>query len=87
MIDGKVRNTITITKCNMRWYLCGATSKDFNKLDRVTALQVKQVNLEYGSATLHAWIHLMKYFLHIEYKLENKKWQARSEKEKESVEK
>ena len=86
MIDGKVRNTITITKSNMRCYLCGATSSKFNNLEQVRVLPVDKKNLEYGLATLHAWIHFMEYFVHIGYKKDNKKWQARSVKQKESAE-
>lgn len=85
MIDGKVRNTITITKSNMRYYLCGATSKQFNNLDEVSLLPVNEKNLRYGLASLHAWIHFMEYFLHLGYKLGTKKWQSRSIEDKENV--
>lgn len=86
MIDGKIRNVVTVTKSNMRCYLCKATSKQFNNLKEILALPVEEENLRFGLAILHACIHFMEYFLHLAYKLETKNWQARSKEDKNRVE-
>ena len=82
MIDGKVVNSITGTKSTMRCYLCSATSKDFNNIDAMIKREVDVSNLRFGISSLHAWIRFFEFFLHLGYKLGNKKWQARSEEEK-----
>lgn len=85
MIDGKVRNSITMTKSTLRCYICDATIKQFNNLELVLSLPIKESNLAYGLASLHAWIHFFEYFLHIGYKLTTAKWQARKEQDKAEV--
>ena len=65
MIDGKVRNTITITKSNIRYYFCGAAEPKFNDLEQVRALTVVEKNLDYSLATLLTRIHFMEHFLHM----------------------
>lgn len=85
MIDGKVCNAVTSTKSTMRCYLCGSTSKEFNNLKLVLTKPVNDANLRFGLSTLHAWIRFFECFLHLGYKLDIKKWQARSVEEKESV--
>lgn len=75
MIDGKVRNAITMTKSAIRCYLCNATSSQFNDLKNILSLPIKESNLCYGLAILHAWIHFFEYFLHIGDKLLIQKWQ------------
>lgn len=85
MIDGKVCNAVTSTSSALRCNLCGATSKDFNNIDKILQLPLIESHLNYGMSTLHAWIRMFECLLHISYKLPLKKWQARSESEKASV--
>lgn len=87
MIDGKVCNALTNTSSTQRCYICNATSKDFNNVDEVVKRAVTVDNLQYGISSLHAWIRFFECCLHVSYRLENKKWQARSEAEKDSVKK
>ncbi|KAG5881960.1 hypothetical protein JTB14_020524 [Gonioctena quinquepunctata] len=72
MIDGKVCNAITATESAQCCYLCQATSKDFNNID---AILKREIN---GLSTLHAWIRFFECCLHVGYKLNIKKWQARA---------
>lgn len=85
MVDGKMINALTDTSSAMRCYLCGATSKDFNKINFCLKKTVKTENLEYGISSLHAWIRLAECVLHLAYKLKLAKWQARGERDKEIV--
>lgn len=87
MIDGKVCNAITETKSAMRCYLCGVTSKDFNKVDLVISKPIKDCYLSYGMSTLHAWIRFMECLLHIGYRIGVDCWQMRGSEVKDKVEK
>lgn len=82
MIDNKVCNAVSNTKSTLRCYLCGATSKDFNNIDVILQKEVNENNLRFGLSTLHAWIRFFECCLHLSYRLEIKKWQARTEEEK-----
>lgn len=53
MIDGKVCNAATDTASTIRCYICGQTSKDFNKLLRK---DIKEENLKFDLSILHARI-------------------------------
>lgn len=86
MIDGKVCNAITNTSSTQRCYLCQATSKQFNDIDAILQKEVKEDHLQFGLSTLHAWIRFFECCLHISYKLDIKKWQARTAEEKEKTE-
>lgn len=85
MIDGKICNALTNTASTQRCYICNATSKDFNDIDKVLKNDINVENLDYGISSLHAWIRLFECCLHVSYKLETKKWQARVAEDKESV--
>ncbi|CAI6377477.1 unnamed protein product [Macrosiphum euphorbiae] len=83
MVDGKVCNAATDTASTMRCFICGQTSKDFNKL-----IQPKEINVEslkFGLSILHARIRFFESLLHVAYKLPLKKWQARSPEDKKVV--
>lgn len=54
MIDGKVCNALTNTAFTQRCYLCNATSKDFNNIDAILQIEIKEANLQFGLFTLHA---------------------------------
>lgn len=56
MVDGKVCNALTETTSTMRCYICGATSKQFNKVDKMILKDIKIENLGYGLSVLHGWI-------------------------------
>ncbi|XP_078051617.1 uncharacterized protein LOC144477751, partial [Augochlora pura] len=86
MIDGKVCNAATSTASMQRCYLCNATSKDFNNIDRMLEKETNTNNLSFGLSTLHAWIRFFECCLHISYRLDIKKWQGRSAVEKVSIE-
>lgn len=46
---------------------------------------MKEANLQFGLSTLHAWIRFLECYLYLSYKLDIKKWQARSAEEKEKT--
>lgn len=68
MIDGKVVNAITNTSSGQRCNLCGATSAIFNDISDM------KTNTIHGICSLHCWIHIYEYMLHISYRLDFKKW-------------
>jgi len=85
MIDGKICNALTQTTSTQKCYLCGSTSKDFNDIDRMIRSKIVTENLQYGISVLHGWIRFFECLLHLAYKLPIKKWQARSEEDKNIV--
>lgn len=85
IIDGKVCNAVTSTASTQRCYLCGATSKDFNKIDEVKQKEVDATKLRFGLSALHAWIRFFECLLHLSYKCVIGKWQARGEDDKKMV--
>lgn len=85
MIDGKVCNAIADNASAQRCYLCQATSKDFNNIDAMLKRKINEDYVQFGLSTLHAWIRFFECCLHVGYKLEIKKWQARTANDKENV--
>jgi len=85
MIDGKVCNSVTSTKSAMKCYICGSTSKDFNKIEKMIDIKTNDLNLKFGLSILHAWIRFFECLLHLSYKIGIKKWQARGGEEKRKV--
>lgn len=83
MVDAKVCNSATNTTSTMKCYICGATSKDFNKLDRQR--EANPSTFKFGLSILHARIRFFESLLHLSYKLEVKKWQLRNEDDKNAV--
>lgn len=79
MVDGKAINSLTETKSTQSCYLCGATPKEMNEIDRVRTRVVENDRCQYGLSTLHAWIRFFEYFVHLSYKLDIKKWQVRGD--------
>lgn len=86
MIDGKICNSVTGTKSALRCYICGLTSKDFNDLKKSFESNCKEEHYQFGLSVLHNWIRFFETLLHIAYKLPIKKWQARSQEDKNIVE-
>lgn len=85
MVDGKVCNSVTNTASSQRCYICQAICKEFNDINKVLNNKINKDNLQFGISSLHAWIRCFECCLHLSYRLEIKKWQARSDSEKESV--
>lgn len=83
MVDGKVCNAATQTTSTMRCYICGATSKEFNNL--AMKKEVNTETIKFGLSILHARIRIFESLLHLSYKLPVKKWQLRSDNEKDIV--
>lgn len=65
-------------------YLCKAKPTEMNNIDKVRERVVNELAYQFGLSTLHARIRFFEYFLHVAYRLEIKKWQARGE-DKEKV--
>lgn len=82
MVDGKVCNAMTDTTSTMRCYICGQTSKEFNKLKKGN---VSTEALKFGISILHARIRLFELLLHLSYKIPLQKWQARTPDEKKVI--
>ncbi|CAG4976575.1 unnamed protein product [Parnassius apollo] len=84
MVDRKVCNAATGKKSTSRCYICGATSKDFIKLDYTR--DVNFAALEFGISVLHARIRIFECILHLAYKLQVKKYRGRKSKEEKDLE-
>ena len=80
MVDQKVLNALTETKSSMRCYICGATPKDFNDLDKLSA--PNEDSYDYGLSPLHKWIRCFEMLIHISYRIPIKKWRVSSESDK-----
>lgn len=85
MIDGKVCNAITGTTSTQRCYICSATSKDFNSVEKMIIKEINVETLKFGISILHGWIRFLESLLHLSYKIPIKKWQARGENEKKII--
>lgn len=79
MIDGKVCNALTEITSTQKCYICGASTKDFNDIDKMINREIMTENLQFGISVLHGWIRFFECLLHISYKLPIQKWQARGE--------
>ncbi|XP_030766971.1 uncharacterized protein LOC115890777 [Sitophilus oryzae] len=87
MVDGKVCNALSETTSTQKCYICGATSRDFNRIDEMITKTVKVENLQFGLSVLHGWIRFFECLLHVAYKLPIQKWQARGPGDKDIVNK
>lgn len=76
MIDGKLCNNLSGTTSTLRCYLCKATSKQFNDIDKMIELPIVEDYLSFGISVLHAWIRLFECLLHVAYKLPAKTWRS-----------
>lgn len=86
MIDGKICNAVTENASTQRCYICGLTSKDFNKIDKILETKViDESRYQFGLSSLHAWIRFFECLLHVSYKLVIQQWQARGNENKEMV--
>lgn len=85
MVDGKICNAATGTTSTSKCYICGATSKDFNKLDFTRDINFEAI--EFGLSVLHARIRLFESILHLAYKLPVKKYRERKTEAEKELEK
>lgn len=86
MIDGKVATALSnVTNSAQCCSLCGATPTQMNDIPKLVKNQLTPEGLQFGLSTLHAWIRCMECLLHIAYKLNTQKWQARTVNDKASV--
>ena len=77
MIDGKVCNAVVGNKSSQVCYICGASPKEINHIDVIKKRQVDYSTFAFGLSTLHAWIRFFECILHVAYRMDFKKWQAR----------
>ena len=56
-----------------------------NNLQVIRSKQVKESSLKLGLSPLHSWMRSFEYLLHLGYKLDIKRFQARTPEEKASV--
>ena len=83
MFDGKVINSLTDTKSTQSCNVCGSKPKEMNDIGLVKKKPVNEKTLKLGMSNLHCWVKCFE--VHLGYKMENQKFQARTEKEKLSV--
>lgn len=81
MVDGKVCCALSDSSAS-KCYICGATPKEMNDLEKCTNKQVDPNRFQFGLSPLHSWIRFFEYFIHISYRIEIRRWQARSPEDK-----
>lgn len=86
VIGGNIFNDITNNLSTQLWYQCEATSKQFSNVDDIFKIKVSEDQLQFGMSTLNAYIRCCEWFLHLAYKLDVQKWQARAPVEKKKTE-
>ncbi|OXA46867.1 hypothetical protein Fcan01_18208 [Folsomia candida] len=79
VIDGKVLSAICGVKSSMCCPICEAKPSTFNSIENIGKglFTPKPGRLNHGISPLHAWIRLLELCLHIAYRLDIQKWQAR----------
>jgi hypothetical protein len=85
MIDGKICNAVTSTSSAQVCYLYGAAPTQMNRIDEIVKKDVDITTYRFRLPTRHAWIRFLECLLHISYRLEIKKWQARGEEAQRKV--
>lgn len=80
----QVCNSLTETTSS-KCYLCGASPKEMNKINDCMKKHVEESKYQFGLSPLHSRIRFFEYFIHLSYRLDFKKWQARSPEEKEAL--
>ncbi|XP_037024136.1 uncharacterized protein LOC119066024 [Bradysia coprophila] len=76
MVDGKVVDHLTETSssnCN----ICGSKPTQMNGLEGLKKLGINENHFQFGLSTLHCWIRFMECVLHIAYRLEIARTDAR----------
>lgn len=85
MLDGKTVNILSDTASSQMCNVCKATPKILNDLEKLKNRVCNEDTFKYGISVLHAHIRCYEYLLHIAYKLELQKWQARGDSAKQEV--
>ena len=83
MVDGKVVGALTETPSS-NCPVCGAKPSELNDIAAARCRPVR-TDYQYGMSPLHAKIRLFECVLHLSYKLNIQKWQARGADDKASV--
>ena len=87
MVDGKIQTILsTMTNSTQCCPVCGLSPKNMNNLEKVMNLDTNNLEFKYGLSSLHAWINFFELILHVGYKKETGKWQARAVADKLAVE-
>ena len=86
MVNGKVVSALSETPTS-NCAVCGAKPSELNDIIAARSRPVRTDSYEYGMSTLHAWIRIFECVLHLSYKLDIRKWQARSADDKKAVQK
>lgn len=85
MIDGKTLDYLSdSTHCNCN--ICGALPSQMNNFVYVKTLPCNVENYSFGLSTLHCWIRFLECLLHISYRLQIKRTDARGAENKAIVE-
>ena len=63
-------NTASSVACN----ICGSTPVQMNHVERYSTRECDTGTFQYGLSTLHAWIRLFEYVLHVAYRRRLKVW-------------
>lgn len=72
MLDVKTINTLTGNASTQTCYLCHSKPTEMNQLLSAKHQAIEENNLQYGLSSLHGWVKMMEYILHISYMLEVK---------------
>ncbi|XP_030849802.1 uncharacterized protein LOC115927723 [Strongylocentrotus purpuratus] len=81
MVDQKVVNALTETKSSLRCYVCGATPKQFNDIEKLPSASNEEA-YSFGLSPLHKWIRCFEMCIHIAYRITIKKWRVSTENDK-----
>lgn len=82
--DATIRiDALTETRSSQKCFICGATPKTMN--EDPAKFNSNQEHFGFGLSTLYAWIRCFECLLHISYKLNIRKWQARSDEDKTDI--
>jgi hypothetical protein len=85
MFDNKVVNALTDTKSTQSCNVCNAKPNEMNNIDLVKAKPENESALALGISGLHCWIKCFEFIIHLSYKMDIKKYKAKTNDEKLSV--
>ena len=85
MLDGKIVNAFMFSNSSQSCKFHLAKPSEMNNLVKIRMFTLNKKCLTMGLSTLHCWIRLFEYVMHLGNKTKIKKYQARSEEHKLSV--
>lgn len=85
MIDGKVCNVLAENTSTQKCFICKATGKDLNSVNKQKIPDSQMYR--FGISSLHAQLRIMECLLNIAYRKDIKQWQVRGADNKETVKK